>query len=197
MASWQVGRVRVTRIVELEGAPISPEFLFAGVTREQVCRHTWLRPHYANDAGKLFMSIHAFVVESEGQQIIVDTCVGHNKPRRVPGWNQLQGTFLADLAASGYPPANIDTVLCTHMHADHVGWNTRLVDGAWVPTFVNARYLFARKEWEHFASEHWEEGVSDVIGDSVRPILDAGLADLVEDDYRITGEVWLEPTPGR
>jgi len=196
MASWQVGNVRVTQIIELSGAPVSPKFLFFDVTKEHVCRHGWLRPHYANDEGKLFMSIHAFVVESEGRRIVVDTCVGNDKPRTVPGWNRLQGPFLADLAAAGYPPESIDTVLCTHMHVDHVGWNTRWGEGTCVPTFVNARYLFARKEWEHFAGDRGEDGMGDVIGDSVRPIIDAGLADLVESDHQITGEVWLEATPG-
>ena len=196
MAAWQVGNVRVTQVVELSGAPVSPKFLFVDATREHVCRHAWLRPHYANDEGKLFMSIHAFVVESEGRCIVVDTCVGNDKPRTVQGWNRLQGPFLAHLAAAGYPAESIDTVLCTHMHVDHVGWNTRLIEGRWVPTFANARYLFARAEWEHFANEHGEDGVGDVIGDSVRPILDAGLADLVEQDHQITPEVWLESTPG-
>jgi glyoxylase-like metal-dependent hydrolase (beta-lactamase superfamily II) len=196
VASWQVGNVRVTQIIELSGSPVSPKFLFADLSKERVCSHAWLRPNHANDEGKLFLSIHAFVVESEGRRIVVDTCVGNDKPRTVQGWNQLQGPFLADLAASGYPPETIDTVLCTHMHVDHVGWNTRLVEGRWVPTFVNARYLFARKEWEHFASDHGEDRVGDVIGDSVRPILDAGLADLVEHDHQITSDVWLESTPG-
>jgi glyoxylase-like metal-dependent hydrolase (beta-lactamase superfamily II) len=88
------------------------------------------------------------------------------------------------------------TVLCTHMHADHVGWNTRLVAGGWVPTFERARYLFARREWEHACSEAGGEGIDDVVGDSLRPIVDAGLADLVDSDHRITDEVWLESTPG-
>jgi glyoxylase-like metal-dependent hydrolase (beta-lactamase superfamily II) len=109
----------------------------------------------------------------------------------------MHNPFLEDLADLGYPVDSIDTVMCTHLHVDHVGWNTRLDDGKWVPTFPKARYLFARKEWEHWTTD----GVSqitpdDAIGDSVRPILEAGLADLVEVDHRVSDEVWFEPTPG-
>ena len=196
MNSWQVGNVKITQVIESGGAPVSATFLFRGVTPEHVCRHAWLRPHFANENGKLFMSIHAFIIESHGRRIIVDTCVGNDKPRGNKAWNLMQGPFLEDLASAGFPAASVDTVLCTHMHVDHVGWNTRLVDGKWVPTFGNARYLFARKEWEHFGNSHDEDGFGDVIGDSVRPVIDAGLADLVEPDHRITPEVWLEPTPG-
>ena len=125
----------------------------------------------------------------------MDTCVGNDKPREVKNWNMRQGRFLEDLAEAGFPRERVDTVLCTHLHVDHVGWNTMLKDGKWVPTFPNARYLFGRKEFEH-----WSKAPAgpdrDVQMDSVRPILDAGLADLVAMDHRITSEVYLEPTLG-
>jgi glyoxylase-like metal-dependent hydrolase (beta-lactamase superfamily II) len=194
----------VTQVVELEAEPFPPGLIFPGLTPEQVGRQPWLCPHHANAAGQILMSIHAFVVESQGRRIIVDTCVGNDKPRQLAAWNRLQGPFLEDLASAGFPAETIDTVLCTHMHVDHVGWNTRWVGGRWVPTFAQARYLFARREWAHYQQESQQEsqreqqaeGRDDVIGDSVRPIVDAGLADLVEADHRITEEVWLEPTPG-
>jgi glyoxylase-like metal-dependent hydrolase (beta-lactamase superfamily II) len=107
------------------------------------------------------------------------------------------GPFLDDIAAAGYPRDSIDTVLCTHLHVDHVGWNTMLVDGKWQPTFPNARYLIGRKEWEHWRSEDAaQRRGDDIIGDSVRPIFDAGLADLVEMNHVVGDGVWLEPTPG-
>ena len=135
---------------------------------------------------------------------MVDTCIGNDKTRSFEGWNQLHGPFLRDLTAAGFAPDTIDTVLCTHLHVDHVGWNTRLEGGRWVPTFPRARYLFARKEWEHWSAEarmpapygDANTPPDDVIGDSVLPIVDAGLADLVDTDHRITGEVRLQPTPG-
>jgi glyoxylase-like metal-dependent hydrolase (beta-lactamase superfamily II) len=89
----------------------------------------------------------------------------------------------------------VDVVICTHLHVDHVGWNTRLADGRWVPTFPRARYLFARREWEHWTSEE-EDGTKRILADSVAPVLDAGLAELVEMDHRVADGIWLEPTPG-
>ncbi|HEV7732345.1 MAG TPA: MBL fold metallo-hydrolase [Candidatus Binatia bacterium] len=140
-------------------------------------------------------AIHALVIESQGRRIVVDTCIGNDKERTIPPWNRLQGPFLRDLEDAGFPRESIDTVLCTHLHVDHVGWNTMLVDGRWVPTFPNARYLFVRAEWEHWnASPPAMEG--DIVGDSVRPVVEAGLVDLVAPDHRLTDEVWLESTPG-
>ncbi len=193
MQRWQIGDVRITRIVEQE-TPAPGTFVLPDAEPARVAAHAWLRPHFADAEGQLVMSVHAFVVESGGRRIVVDTCVGNDKDRTLPFWHRLQGPFLRDLADAGFPRESIDTVLCTHLHVDHVGWNTMLVDGRWVPTFPNARYVFARAEWEHWRTEPQPEG--DVVGDSVRPILDAGLADLVEPGHRLTDEVRLEPTPG-
>jgi glyoxylase-like metal-dependent hydrolase (beta-lactamase superfamily II) len=112
-----------------------------------------------------------------------------------PPWNMLQTSFLGDLENSGFPRDSITHVICTHLHVDHVGWNTMLVGERWVPTFPKARYLIGRKEWEHW-SVATDKFTKDPIDDSVRPIVDAGLADQVEDTHRVIGEVWLEPTPG-
>jgi glyoxylase-like metal-dependent hydrolase (beta-lactamase superfamily II) len=204
MKQWQIGKVRITQVVELGPVPTSPRFFFHQPPADLVARHEWLKPHFANDDGKLLLSIHCFIIESAGRRIVVDTCVGNDKQRSSPSWHQLDGPFLQNLDLAGFPPESIDTVLCTHLHVDHVGWNTRWVNGHWVPTFAKARYLFARKEWEHWAREaeskapsgYGESLPDDILGDSVRPIIDAGLADLVETDHRITDEVWLEPTPG-
>ena len=194
MSSWQVGGVRITQVVESKGAS-PPSFFFPDVTPEDVQRHGWLRPYFAHRDGRLFGSIHAFVVESEGRRIVVDTCVGNDKERDLAMWNRLQGPFLEKLAEAGHPPESVDVVLCTHLHIDHVGWNTRLVEGRWVPTFPNARYLFGRIELEHWLASAGDEDRR-IMADSVRPVLDAGLADAVEPDHVVTGEVRLEPTPG-
>ena len=200
MNSWQIGKVRVSQVVEMGPVPTSPKFFFKDPPADLVARHAWLKPHFATDEGRLLLSIHCFVIESAGRRIVVDTCVGNDKVRQNPGWNQLNNPFLQNLTDAGFAPQTIDTVLCTHLHVDHVGWNTRWVDGQWVPTFANARYLFARKEWEHWSQQpkegHGSAEPDDILGDSVRPILNAGLADLVETDHRLTDEVWLEPTPG-
>jgi glyoxylase-like metal-dependent hydrolase (beta-lactamase superfamily II) len=192
--SWQVGEVRISRVVESEG-PTSPRFLFDGVSKEQLLQHAWLRPNFLTEDGKLLMSIHAFVVESQGRVIVVDTCVGNDKPREAPNWNMLKGRFLEDMAEAGFPREGVDTVLCTHLHVDHVGWNTMMQDGKWMPTFPNARYLIGRKEWAHWKDE--ADGPDRTVrNDSVRPIIYAGLADFVDSDHQVTPEVTLEPTPG-
>jgi glyoxylase-like metal-dependent hydrolase (beta-lactamase superfamily II) len=194
MSRWQVGAVTITQVVESKGAS-PPSFFYPDVSSEDVQRHAWLRPHFAHRDGRLLASIHAFVVESEGRRIVVDTCVGNDKVRDLAMWNRLQGPFLERLAAAGHPPESMDVVLCTHLHVDHVGWNTRLEGGRWVPTFPNARYLFGRTELAHWQASHGDEDRR-IMADSVRPILDAGLADPVESDHAVTGEVRLEPTPG-
>ncbi len=143
------------------------------------------------------MSIHALVVETPSRRIVVDTCLGNDKEnRRIPTWNRLQTNFLADLAAAGYARATIDTVICTHLHVDHVGWNTMLAEGHWVPTFPKARYLMGRVEFAHWASQREREDMSAVLANSVRPVREAGLIDLVETDHLICDEVSLVPTLG-
>lgn len=191
---WQVGDVAIARVVESRGAS-PPSFLFADVTPERVRAQAWLRPHFAHADGRLFASIHSFVVESEGKTIVVDTCVGNDKRRATAMWNDLHGPFLDDLERAGVAADRVDVVLCTHMHTDHVGWNTRLVDGRWQPTFPNARYLLQRAEYAHWQAAG-DDDERQVIADSVRPIVDAGLVEWVEGDHAITGEVALEPTPG-
>jgi glyoxylase-like metal-dependent hydrolase (beta-lactamase superfamily II) len=193
---WRIGKVTVTKIVELEATGGS-RFLLPQATREAVLPIAWLFPHFADEAGRLKMSIHALVIETPTRRIIVDTCLGNDKENRpIPGWNRLQTRFLADLAAAGYPRERIDTVLCTHLHVDHVGWNTMLRDGRWVPTFPHARYLFGRVEFAHWAEEGGRADMAAVLADSVRPIVDAGLADFVETDHRVCEEVDLVPTAG-
>jgi glyoxylase-like metal-dependent hydrolase (beta-lactamase superfamily II) len=143
------------------------------------------------------MSIHAFVVETPDRRIVVDTCLGNDKQnRRIPHWNNLQGPFLRDLAEAGYPRESIDTVLCTHLHVDHVGWNTMLVDGRWVPTFPQARYLLGRAEFAHWTGDHGREDMRPILADSVLPVHEAGLVDLVETDHALCPEVSLVPTFG-
>jgi glyoxylase-like metal-dependent hydrolase (beta-lactamase superfamily II) len=190
---WKIGDVSVTRVVELETGSIGG-FVLPQATPEAVGEIPWLRPHFLDAEGNLLMSVHALVIESGDQRILVDTCLGNDKERTFPEWSQLQGSFLQDIEAAGTPRERVDQVVCTHLHVDHVGWNTMLVDGDWLPTFPNARYLFGRVEWDYWKNEPEEFGP--VITDSVRPIVDAGLADLVEMDHKLSDEVWLEPTPG-
>jgi glyoxylase-like metal-dependent hydrolase (beta-lactamase superfamily II) len=193
---WRIGRVAVTKIVELEVTGGS-RFILPQATYDEILPIEWLRPHFADERGRLKMSIHALVVETPERRIIVDTCLGNDKEnRRIPTWNKLQGPFLADLAAAGFERHSIDTVLCTHLHVDHVGWNTMLVDGKWVPAFPNARYLMGRREFEHWTQESEREDMDFVLADSVMPVFEAGLVDLVDSDHRLCEEVSLVATPG-
>jgi len=193
---WRVGEVAVTKIVELEVTGGS-RFILPQATYEAVLPIGWLQPDFADERGRLKMSIHALVVETPSRRIVVDTCLGNDKEnRRIPTWNKLQTSFLTDLAAAGYARETIDTVVCTHLHVDHVGWNTMLVGGRWVPTFPNASYLMGRIEYQHWTSQIEREDMTAVLGDSVAPVRDAGLVDLVETNHRICEEISLVPSPG-
>ena len=193
---WRIGEVTVTKIVELEVTGGS-RFILPQATYDAVLPIGWLQPDFADERGRLKMSIHALVVATPNRRILVDTCLGNDKEnRRIPTWNKLQTNFLVDLAAAGFPHETVDTVVCTHLHVDHVGWNTMLLDGRWVPTFPNARYLMGRVEYAHWMSQNGREDMTAILADSVAPIRDAGLVDLVESDHRICEEVSLVPTPG-
>jgi glyoxylase-like metal-dependent hydrolase (beta-lactamase superfamily II) len=194
MNARHVGDVSIQRIVELETVG-STRFLFPQATRDAVIPIDWLRPHFADNEGNLVMCIHSYLLKTAEQTILIDTALGNDKERPIPPWHQRSGRYLEDLAALGVSRESVDLVICTHLHVDHVGWNTMLVDGQWVPTFPNARYLFGRVEWEHW-SQRDDHGFGTVIEDSVRPIVDAGLADLFEMDGQLTKEIRAEPTPG-
>ncbi len=196
MQKWRIGETTVTKIVELEMTG-GTRFVLPEATREACRPMAWMQPDFMNDEGRLKMSVHALVVETPSRRIIVDTCLGNDKQgRSVPGWNSLQGSFLRDLAAAGFPPDSIDTVVCTHLHVDHVGWNTMLVNGRWLPTFGSARYLMGRTEFEYWRDQRDVAEQVTVFSDSVQPVLDAGLVDLVAMDQRICDEVSLVPTLG-
>lgn len=193
---WTIGNVTITKIVELETTGGS-RFILPDATPEAIRPISWLIPHFADENGRLKMSIHALIIETPSRRIMVDTCLGNDKKnRRVPTWNDRQGRFLDDITAAGFPRELIDTVLCTHLHVDHVGWNTTMVGGEWKPTFPKARYLFGRVEWEHWSRQSSRADMVHVIDDSVRPIVDAGLAELVEWDHRLCPEVQLMPSTG-
>ncbi len=194
---WRIGDVTITKLVELEMTGGS-RFLLPQATPEVIKPIAWLQPHFADENGRLRMSIHSFIVETPTRRIIVDTCLGNDKQnRRIPHWNDRTGPFLEDLKNAGFPADSIDTVLCTHLHVDHVGWNTMLVDGKWVPTFPKAQYLMGRTEYEHWTSAtNVREDMKFVVADSVTPIVEAGRATLVETDHKLCDEISLIPTVG-
>ncbi|NEW93079.1 MBL fold metallo-hydrolase [Rhodopseudomonas sp. BR0M22] len=194
--AWSVGKVKITKIVEMEMTG-GTRFILPQATPQQIQTMPWLTPQFANDEGRLTMSVHSWVVETPTRRIVVDTCIGNDKQGRgVPHWNGLDKPFLQDLERAGYPADSIDTVICTHLHVDHVGWNTRLVDGQWVPTFPNARYLFGRLEYDYWKTHSTDAAHAAVFADSVQPVIDAGVVDLIAGDAKIGEEITLIPTPG-
>ena len=146
MNTWTLGSISVTRIEEQLGPGGLPAQQFlVGFEREVIQQHLhWMLPnHYAPESDRLILSMHSWLIRTERQLILVDSCCGNRKERAgMPHFHQLNTRYLENLRAAGVAPEQIDIVLCTHLHADHVGWNTRLENGRWVPTFPNARYLF-------------------------------------------------------
>jgi len=195
---WRIGDVEVARIVEVNAWEDDFAMLLPDGSPELAQRFPWLRPHFATAAGKMLISFQCFVLRSRDKRVMIDTCVGADRKREFPVFCNLQTTFLEDLAAAGFAPQTVNTVMCTHLHFDHVGWNTRLLDGKWVPTFPQARYLFGKLEFEHWQHLRRTGGYHSFehLEDSIDPIIEAGLAEFIGPDYRITDEVWLEPTPG-
>src|SRR4051812_2538419 len=193
---WTVGKVKITKIVELETIG-STRFILPLATNEEIRKLPWLIPHFATEEGRLKMSIHSLAVETPTRRIVVDTGLGNDKEgRSVPTWNNRNTPFLETMREAGFPPDSIDTVLCTHLHVDHVGWNTRLAGGKWVPTFTNARYVFGKTEYEHWRDHSTEPDKKAVFGDSVKPIVDAEMADLIPGEHQISEEISTIPTPG-
>jgi glyoxylase-like metal-dependent hydrolase (beta-lactamase superfamily II) len=193
--------VRVDRILEFEQPLLPIAQLYPAATPEAVARHrSWLEPKLLDPAtGLLIMAFHSFLIRSKGLNILVDTCGGNDKHRpRKPRYHMNKWPYLERLAATGVAVEDVDYVLCTHLHVDHVGWNTRLINGRWVPTFPRAKYLFARTEWDYWRGHYQTEAFVDdpYYVDSILPVFESGQAELVELPYAINDEVWLDPTPG-
>lgn len=192
--SWNIGEVRVSRVIE-QVVPLPVEF-FPEATPADVRADSGLVPDFVDAAGRLLISVHSFLIEAGGLRIVVDTCAGNAKHRPlVPMFDQQDGPFLADLSAAGFDPDTVDIVVCTHLHVDHVGWNTTLRDGVWTPTFPRARYLFAEADIA-FWTESNDPMHAPAFADSVQPVLDAGLVETVAADRTIVPGVRLVMTPG-
>jgi glyoxylase-like metal-dependent hydrolase (beta-lactamase superfamily II) len=195
---WMVGGVEVHQLVEVEAGTII-QSIIDGATPAAICEIDWLIPHFADSEGNLKAAVQGFLIRSSGRNILIDTCVGNDKERaEVPEWSQLDTAFLTGLNNLGLSAEDVDIVACTHLHMDHVGWNTRREDGSWVPTFPNASYLFAGDEYEYWRHVPEKEIADDhaAFRDSVSPIVEAGLAHLVDINHEIDEHVRFMPTPG-
>ena len=188
--------MRVDRVVEFEQPLLDPLEIYPESTAADVASQmSWLAPRFYDPAKKLLVvPIQGFVVRVGGKVLVVDTCAGDCKPRKRPHFNQQRRDWIGKLAAIGVAPEKVDYVLLTHFHADHVGWNTRLEDGRWVPAFPNARYLFTREEWDYWSGPQGAramERTGDYMADSVVPIVEAGRADFIPMDHSIFLNAYL------
>lgn len=195
----RLGDITVERIVEQEGAFFSAAEFFPDLTAELLAENAWLRPRFIDAEGMVILCIQSYLVRTRHHTILVDTCVGNHKSRPGrPFWHQMASDrYERNLASVGVSVDDIDIVMCTHLHADHVGWNTRLENGRWVPTFPKARYLFGQKELDYWSGRHRE--TPDAVpwmGDSVLPVIEAKRAELVASDHQLDDDVILLPTPG-
>ncbi|MFJ8666282.1 MBL fold metallo-hydrolase [Streptomyces sp. NPDC093600] len=186
---WRIGTTTIHKVLEAEvTAPLT-----AALRTDDTAllkRYPWPAADYSRADGTFVISVHALVVDTGRRKVLVDTCVG-NARASVPMLPMLDTTWLEDLTALGYPPESIDTVVCTHLHFDHIGWNTRLVEGRWVPTFPRARHLVTRVEWDHWTDEEGPE-----LHDTMHPLVDQELVDFVATDHQVCDGVRLEPAPG-
>ncbi len=196
-----LGNITIQRIVEQVGPFFDGKVFFPTLTDEILAEHrSWLEPRYFEPiTKKVIIMVQSYLVRTPHHTILVDTCVGNHKPRpNRPHWHMMQSeTYEKNLAAAGVRVGDIDYVMCTHLHVDHVGWNTRLDNGRWVPTFPNAKYVMADRELEYWTKRHaTEPNTCPWVGDSVLPIVDARKTEIVKSDHILGDLVKLMPTPG-
>jgi glyoxylase-like metal-dependent hydrolase (beta-lactamase superfamily II) len=205
VTTWTIGAVSITRVEEQTGfASVPPEQYLAGLDRTVLEQHLgWLVPHhYAPAQDRLITSVHSWLIRTKHHTVLVDSCAGNHKDR--PGFarfHQLDTPFLARLREAGATPEAIDIVLCTHLHSDHVGWNTVRRDGSWVPTFPRAKYLFSRAENEYGDPRRNPRADADpqrsnAYRDSVLPVIESGQAQLIDGGHTIDDALVIEPAPG-
>jgi glyoxylase-like metal-dependent hydrolase (beta-lactamase superfamily II) len=195
---FKIGNIEVQQVVEMQLPLFEPDTFLPTSTAEEVAA---IAPDFTPWAlcdvtGKLILALQTYVLRTRHHTILVDTCVGCDKASGIPVWHMRTDTgWLQRLAAIGVAPESVDYVFCTHLHGDHIGWNTRLVDGRFVPVFTNAKYIFAKREVEFVQSSTLENRLL-AYQQSVLPVLEANQAQLVETDFALDDEVWLTPTPG-
>lgn len=198
-----IGDMKLSRVEEMMIPLIEAGKMFAAYTPEHEEMHKdWLSPTYLDPQSKrLNMSIHSWVLRTDHHTILIDTCFGNHRNR--PGFrdgHQLDKPWLQNLAAAGVKREEVDFVLCTHLHIDHVGWNTMEVNGRYVPTFPNARYLFSRADFEHYDAENKANperpAQHGAFNDGVLPIVEAGMADMVDSEHAIDDNLLIRSAPG-
>lgn len=203
MNELKLGEVTVTRIEEMHGPIMPADQFFPDLPAHawQEHREMLVPDHLSAEDAMVHSAFQTWLLRSEGRTILIDTGIGNDKTR--PGaafWDHLQLDYLGNLAAAGVHPEDVDLVINTHLHVDHVGWNTRLVDGSWVPTFPNATYLMPRADFEYFNPANNPDIAGsvneNVFEDSIAPVHAAGQVRLWEDAHTIDAQLRLEAAPG-
>jgi glyoxylase-like metal-dependent hydrolase (beta-lactamase superfamily II) len=196
----ELGEISIHRVVEQQGAFFQALEFFPTLTPELLEENkAWLQPAYLDESGKLILCVQSYIVRTPHHNILIDACVGNHKPRPSrPAWHMRSSDqYERNLAATGLTVDDIDYVMCTHLHVDHVGWNTRLDNGRWVPTFPKAKYLFADRELAFWSEkEKADPAALPWITDSVLPVVAANRAELIKSDHQLSELVRLVPTPG-
>ncbi len=196
---WRIGNAEIFQIIEIENAGEIIQSIIPEATPQNIQKIDWLQPNFADADGHLKAQVQAFLIKSDGRWILVDACNGNGKQRTdMSEWGNLQTNFLEKLHELGARETDISTMICTHLHCDHVGWNTIMIGGKWVPTFPNAEYIFVKKEYDYWSTVPVGEIGDDLAAfdDSVAPIVQAGLAKMVDDNFRVDENIYLIPTPG-
>jgi glyoxylase-like metal-dependent hydrolase (beta-lactamase superfamily II) len=203
MNSFDLAGISVHRVEEFTDATCDALTFFPDLTVDLVNKHAaWLVPQfYEASNNTIRLVFQTWVLKTKHHTILIDTCNGNHKPRPYfPAADQLNTPYLERMKAAGCAPEDVDFVMCTHMHIDHVGWNTRLESGRWVPTFPKAKYLFAQAEYDQYLPENYVDGkppmFADVFEDSVLPVIQAGQAQLVDGRYELNDAITIDPAPG-
>jgi glyoxylase-like metal-dependent hydrolase (beta-lactamase superfamily II) len=190
----RIGNVEIWRILESVDPFLTPQEFFPDMEPDgpDVMRRETPR-QLCPDTGSMLIPIQGFLLKTPQHVVLVDACIGNDKTFDFhPPWHKRSdGRFLAALAAAGVSPADIDFVMCTHLHVDHVGWNTKLAGGRWVPTFPNARYIFPSADHAHFSANP-----GTVYKESILPVVAANQAELVCSDHKLGDCISLISTPG-
>lgn len=196
--SWTVGDVTVHRVDEVALPPATGAWLLPDATADLVTGQDWLHPHFADDSGILHLDSHTFAFTLDGLRVLVDTGIGNGKQRANPAWHNLHTDYLQRLTAAGYPPDEVDLVILTHLHADHVGWNTVWDGGSWIPAFPEARYLALEDELDWAREGHGRDPgfLYGSYADSVLPLIERGRLDAVADGFRIGDRIEVRAVRG-
>lgn len=202
MRNVKYGDFAISKIADMENGVYPPQRMYPDA-RPEILRdlRAQLGPRLIDAELNLLLSFNCFVIKTGRHTIVVDSCIGNDKERPTrPNWHRRNAPFLDSLRGLGAAPESVDYVLCTHLHADHVGWNTRLVNGEWVPTFPNAQYVMAETEYKHWRAQHDQNPPEPLLhgsfADSVLPVVAKGQAKMVPMDCEVIAGIHLEGAPG-